>query len=115
MAAVAEPLIVSVLLPSTDAIIRSFGHGQFGTATVGEIVAAGFGLVATNTLDVADDVLVALQPYHYSVVVRDGLETSLLKADSVTADALIEQLTEPLAKAFELFAPRQANTLKRKL
>ena len=82
--------------------------------TAGEIRAAALELVATRTLDLDDDVLVALQHRHYSVVVAEGVDGRLLGSDEVTVKTLRQGLVEKLHSAFQLFAPRQPNQLKRK-
>jgi hypothetical protein len=97
-----------------DNIIGSFPHGKYGTATVAEVVAAGFELVATNTIDINDDVLAAIQPFHYSIVVGEGFERTLLGANEATIEALSVELLKKLTDAFALFVPRKTNPLKRK-
>jgi hypothetical protein len=100
--------------PERDAIISSFKFGKYGTATVADVTAAGLQLVATNTLDLDDDVLAAIQRYHYSVVIGEGLTTPLIEASEETLNALSAELERNLDLAFSLFFPREPNPLKRK-
>jgi hypothetical protein len=96
-----------------DTIISSFKFGQYGTATVAEIRSAGLEIIPTNTVDIDDDMLTAIQPFHYSLVIREGFATPIIEMNEQSVSELSVELVEVLAAALQLFSPREKNQLKR--
>jgi hypothetical protein len=95
-----------------DTVLETIRNDTYGTATVGQLLRAGFTIRGTSINMPAYVPTAALQEWHFTVFLNAAGFEQPIRHDKATSELLVTQLQPELDRLLSYFEPRRPNKFR---